>query len=270
MTIHYFRLKGKNRSYLGAQNKEKPFSGNSKYLKLEKGDKSDKQQSKHSRVPFYRRTVTSDDLHLDVDVVMTRNPVQTLASFKGPVQACNSSSLPALRTTNYENAADESPRSTAPSPLAVLQPSVPQSASDPTMPTLSPHPPPKVSGDKDLSHVESHAHAPVTVPNGDQFSKPTLPPKPVAEYQSTYQSSSLLETKCERSWLDVSLKPSELPPVKRPGLPVSSFDDEDEYTCNSLYDFSAHKAWYVVGCLDPNLSVFRPSDLRVITILPSL
>ncbi|XP_074640708.1 mediator of RNA polymerase II transcription subunit 13-like [Tubulanus polymorphus] len=143
---------------LSSQNKDKAsMIPGGKYTKLEKGDKSEKLQSKHSRVnSFHRRSHVSEDIiQNDVDLVMQRIANPSLTNFKGPATGSSGSSSggggasgnnipPPIRTTNYEQQGVESPHSAAPSPLVAShsQPAVnAAAATDATMPTLSPHPP---------------------------------------------------------------------------------------------------------------------------------
>ncbi|XP_064647452.1 mediator of RNA polymerase II transcription subunit 13-like isoform X2 [Lineus longissimus] len=258
------KLKSKNRSALSAQNKEKTLSSNSKYMKLEKVEKSDKQQSKQSRTPFHRRLEHSEDVvhSNDLDFVMQRVHVAPLTNFKGAVTQANVS-LPSLRTTNYDQAV-ESPNSAVPSPLVAShsQPAITQSASDPTMPTLSPHPPVK-NNEKDLSHTnhvqpESQTINGVTGGNvtmnssgfvggqasADVYNKP-LGSVPKCEPLSIpYQAPVESKPDVVSNWLDLHKhEATHHPGLKRPQLPAASYEEDEEPMGKSLYDFATLNAW---------------------------
>jgi hypothetical protein len=232
-------------------------------MKLEKMEKSDKQQSKHSRTPFHRRFENSEDVmhNNDLDFLMQRVHVAPLTNFKGPVTQGNIS-LPSLRTTNYEQGMD-SPNSAAPSPLVAShsQPAITQSASDPTMPTLSPHPPVK-NNDKDLSHT-NHVQ-PESQTNGvamnnsniatsggvnsqmttDVYNKPPGSVPKSEPLSLPYHPSVETKPDLVTNWLDIPKQEmTHHRGLKRPDLPAASYEEDEEPMGKSLYDFSTLNSW---------------------------
>ena len=127
-----------------------------------KGDKLERQHSRFLRTtPFHRRTQTMEDfMHHDMDTFMPRGPpstgcvgnsgvTQVGAGATAPVQPISTSD-----NVNINSVGLESPASIAPSPLedSHNQNQLENGASmDPTMPTLSPHPPVLKHTEKDSS-----------------------------------------------------------------------------------------------------------------------
>ena len=140
---------GKSRSSGGSQGKGN--SGPGKHGKSDKGDKSDKEKSRHSRgvTSFHRRGSTVDQMLTSEMEYMYHRMPPPQANFKAPPPGDGSHpqvGQTAGASTPFVDATADSPHSAAPSPLAA--PQIPTSVShgngDPTMPTLSPHPPPKI------------------------------------------------------------------------------------------------------------------------------
>ncbi|XP_012936661.2 mediator of RNA polymerase II transcription subunit 13-like isoform X1 [Aplysia californica] len=132
-----------------------------KHGKGEKPDKLERQLSRHSRnsVPFHRRGHQMDDLlQFDVEGMMAHSlpATQPNPAFcpTGTTTMASSSSNSSTTTPQGRSSTPmhdsvlpvDTPNS-APSPLDEPQPPTSSTTMDPTMPTLSPHPPSKVPGD---------------------------------------------------------------------------------------------------------------------------
>lgn len=126
-----------------------------KHGKGDKFEKLDRQLSRLSRnsVPFHRRGPQVDDmLQFDVDPMMSQQSLQQQqpnpAFCPTGATTVNSSAIPQGRSSTpmHEAVVPMDTPNSAPSPLDEPQP-LPSSSLDPTMPTLSPHPPSKFTPD---------------------------------------------------------------------------------------------------------------------------
>ncbi len=136
-----FRGKAGKRTGVGSLNKSSLVPGMKGKAPGEKDDPvSGSQgagQGRHGR-PFHRRsTITDEFLQHDIDLMTQQMPIYGGARVSGGT----TSQMPLRPTPNYESI--DSPPSAAPSPLVATQPQPSQvtNGGDPTMPTLSPHPP---------------------------------------------------------------------------------------------------------------------------------
>ena len=255
----------------------------SKHVKNEKSDKAERgEKGRHGRnaTPFHRRVGHNDALlQQNMDVMMQRLPPSALASIRlGSGGGQNIPQLP-IRGSNantVENNVD-SPHSAAPSPLNIsqIQPSVSQNG-DPTMPTLSPHPPSK-SSEKDLSasgslHGDvqeatsvSHGSGPggVGPPGVGPPSSASLPPHPpttdnfvrpsqqntvikleniaTSHLQGAVNGLDNMKIEGVNIWLDMQKeRHSANQGLKRPSLPTQGYqDDEEELVIKALYNFDS-------------------------------
>ena len=118
------------------------------------GDKPDKAMGRHGRAatPFHRRsTITDEFMQHDIDMMTQQMPVYGGATGRGG----SNQQLP-MRSTPSAYEPIDSPHSAAPSPLVASQSQPSQVTNgDPTMPTLSPHPP--IIKDEKLVMVGSSA-----------------------------------------------------------------------------------------------------------------
>jgi len=260
-----------------------------KQLDKKKGDRGpERQQSRMFRtVPFHRRNRTVEDfVNHDVDAFVSRVPQGMPSSNMSSQSQSNGQSSTPLPQSGTSASADglatvgnvniESPASNAPSPLedshnhATLEGGV---AMDPTMPTLSPHPPALKHGEKDLAASgpvkpghngePSIASQNVNV-NGanvlvncvttdtNAFHKP-LGASNVHKMETgcgnvvtngTHWSQQSLEsTKANiNSWLRSQQKQSDHKTFKRPCLPTVDGDSEELVT-DSLYNFDSVSGW---------------------------
>ncbi|XP_055863166.1 mediator of RNA polymerase II transcription subunit 13-like isoform X2 [Biomphalaria glabrata] len=131
-----------------------------KHGKGDKNDKMDRQLSRLSRnpVPYHRRGHQLDDLlQFDVERVMTQpNPAFSSTGATTIVSSSNTTPQGRSSTPMHDNVVPMDTPNSAPSPLDEPQPPA-SSTLDPTMPTLSPHPPSKFlpdgSGGRPLNSV---------------------------------------------------------------------------------------------------------------------
>lgn len=154
----------------------------------------------------------------------------------------------------------DSPASNAPSPLVEPYNQQMDSASnsgDPTMPTLSPHPPSK-TGEKEQSAkpqtteslsagVNNNSSALVNgVTTENVFPKPHIQVAPKTENVTSpcsWNQQTLENTKANiNSWLRSQQKQVEDKGLKRPSLP-SVHNDSDELVTDSLYNFDSVYNW---------------------------
>ena len=204
----------------------------------------------------------------DVDMSMEAAAVNALNSKAATNALSGSGGLPALRNGVFEQQSVDSPHSAAPSPLMVpqIQPSTSHNG-DPTMPTLSPHPPPAKHPDKDASNGPGDLHDAglATTTNVGVVSAPVsvaesadTEPKSEGFLSPPYSNGTPgggvgVKTEAEERWLDVQQqqrqparqerRPVELLLLKRPLLPTNSYDDDTELITESLYDFKALDSW---------------------------
>lgn len=265
-----FRLRGsKNKSSSGLPGKP---------LDKKKGDKTlERQQSRLLRsTPFHRRNQTVED-HIQFE--MPRIPVASSVpanSQNASVSGANNSQIPQVGTsasteaTNVTSVSLESPSSNVPSPLedshntSQLENGT---TMDPTMPTLSPHPPVVKHGDKEAAapkptqidqatsqNVTNNAASSVFV-NGvntdtNAFHKPQssllkVEPNVCSVNNIQWSQQSLDSTKANiNTWLRSQQKQSDHKTFKRPCLPTLDSGQEDLVT-DSLYNFDSVANWYV-------------------------
>lgn len=129
----------------------------------------------------------------------------------------------------------DSPGSTAPSPLVVLQPTHTTAAPDPTMPTLSPHPP----SSNHTPEVPESQDTPTVLPRQDSLKK-------MAPQNSTTTPPDRPAASDALSWTRKVLAPRghiERQDLKRPRLLSSNCNDEEDPDMDTLYDYSLVCAW---------------------------
>ena len=259
-----FRLRSsKNKAGAGSQGKG---GGSGK-----KGDKGlERQQSRILRsTAFHRRHQVHDDLlQYDVDMFMPPHVAAPAAACVPPsgapaqTGAGNSQgSQVVMNNSGGEVVASsmDSPASNAPSPLVEPYNQQMDSASnsgDPTMPTLSPHPPSK-TGEKDQSaktQTTESLNASGTnnsaivngVSSDNVFTKPHVHVAPKAENVTSpysWNQQTLENTKANiNSWLRSQQKQVEDKGLKRPSLPTVH-SDSDEIVTDSLYNFDSVYNW---------------------------
>ena len=219
------------------QNKGAPLPTN-KHLKVEKGDKPEKgRHAGRSALSFHQRAVRGDDALRHLDAAM--DSVGAYTGRKGvltmPVGA------------SYDHSLD-SPHSAAPSPLLAsqIQPSVNQNG-DPTMPTLSPHPPPK-PGEKGAGGGAGGERQDGGV-GGDPYAK--APPSGGGGDKTEGEEAAVKAEGAPSEWADAVQRTQppaqqqacEPPSLKRPRLPTSLYTDSDDLVTASLYDFSPLIVW---------------------------
>ena len=244
-----------------------------KHTAPEKGEKAEKgRHAARSMASFHQRVAHNVDMiRHDVDASMD---TMSVSLQKGAVNAHAGGNLPPLRNGIFEQQGVDSPHSAAPSPLMAsqIQPSVSHNG-DPTMPTLSPHPPLK-HGDKEGSmgpgdlHEAGLATTTVVAPaqQADMSNKAPTPgdPKPESFLSPPYSNGTADGGVCAKTenvdrWLEVQpqqrqqalllqqhqqqRRHAEFSLLKRPLLPTNSYDDDTELVTNSLYDFKALDSW---------------------------
>ena len=211
--------------------------GINKLIKQEKPEverKLDKPRTK-AYTSFHRRLqATKDMMQQNVDFVLNRN-LGMYGTFK-PVTGVDT--VPSLPNPNYSNAAD-SPISGVPSPLVVTpnQPATGSQNGDPTMPTLSPHPPNPKTSDRECRLSQSSGEVPED-PGGGSNNINIFNVK--LENGISEGVSRVIPT----SEMNGHIYPAYGAPrnisgvIKRPVLPCKSYDDEEPKE-ESLYDFEA-------------------------------
>lgn len=229
-----------------------------------KGEKGlERQQSRILRsMPFHRRNQMNDDfLHYDVDMFMPQVAAPNTACVPpsgAPTQGVgNSQGSQVVMNNSGEVVASsmDSPASNAPSPLVEPYNQQMDSASnvDPTMPTLSPHPPSK-TGEKDTSAKPQTTESLTTnnsalvngVATDNVFTKPHIhvtnkPENATSPY--SWNQQTLENTKANiNSWLRSQQRQVEDKGLKRPSLP-SVHSDSDEIVTDSLYNFDSVYNW---------------------------
>lgn len=269
LCIVYCRLRGKNKTSGGIPGKP---------LEKKKSEKTlDRQQSRLNRTtPFHRRNQMMEEyVQYDMDMFMPRVPVSSVVGLapSGPqVSAAGGTpgqqmtqGPPSTDATNVCSANIESPASNAPSPLEDSHNhSQMENATsmDPTMPTLSPHPPVLKTSEKDstvpkISHIDPTISQNVNVNNSavlvngvtsdtNAFHKPHTVLKQENNAVSqpvTWAQQSLESTKANiNSWLRSQQKQVDHKSFKRPCLPTMGADN-DELVTMSLYNFDSVSSW---------------------------
>lgn len=272
--------------------KNKPSSGlPGKPLDKKKGDKLiERQQSRFLRTaPFHRRTqIVEEYIQYDMPAVPAASVMLPANSQATPVSgAGNSQNLPSVgaptgstEAVNGTSVNLESPSSNAPSPLEDSHNSSQLengTAMDPTMPTLSPHPPVVKHGDKEAiaqKPTQLDPNATQTVTNNNTttvlvngvttdtnvFHKPQPNVLKIESVNACVSNSnlnsnsnnnnnihwnqkSLDSTKANiNSWLRSQQKQSDHKTFKRPCLPSLDSGHEDLVT-DSLYNFESVSNW---------------------------
>ncbi len=252
-----FNFRGNKKSRgSGSSQQKSSGQGTNKHSK-DGSDKPEKIKGRHGRnsIAFHRRsTLTDDILQHEVDLVTQRIP-NVYGGFKTPVQGPPGGGIPSLRNTSFGEQSVDSPHSAAPSPLVATQiaPSVNQNT-DPTMPTLSPHPPTKNS-DKDLNSSMTsstgdpaeNSHNNSTTTNGtDVYNKQPQSASKQENFTSIFpQQNGIDHIKQEPGSMATNMhKHSELKGLKRPVLPTKGYEERDEeLITESLYDYNSLNAW---------------------------
>lgn len=260
------RLRGKNKSSSGLSGKQ---------LEKKKSDKMlERQQSRLTRsTPFHRRNQTIDEfVHYDMDMFMPRMSSNAAVTLNAPgVQVASAGSTPNQQSqsqvngnseTGNVNTSIESPPSNAPSPLedSHNHTHLENVASmDPTMPTLSPHPPVLKSTEKEvpkISQIDStisqnvnnnNSSVPVnSVTSDSTFHKPHTVLKlenNSVSHQLSWNQQPLERVKANmNSWLKSQQKQVDHKSFKRPCLPTLD-GDQDELVTDSLYNFDSVSNW---------------------------
>lgn len=247
-----FRLKNKQRS----GNQQKGLTGpGSKHQKGEKGDKEkDKMRYARNMTPFHRRSPLSEDMLMhDYDNIIVQRGMNEMPFSNFKTQGSTPQMGQFNRTTSYDNNSGGSPHSGAPSPLVAShsQPSDGHSASDPTMPTLSPHPPSKHDKEHGVVGDPRNAAQPANTMNnntsGDYYnSKLQGVTHKTEPFTSTYQTTVMDCRTDSMNWLDVQRHHLEEKGMKRPPkLPFRSHElgPTDNIGSDGLYDFDVLHAW---------------------------
>lgn len=260
------RGKGKQRSALSQAKSGAAGVGKHQPGRL---DKADKPQSRHrSATAFHRRSTLADDiLQSEADLMVQRLSGYS-AGFKSPGMppqqpgAQAGGVMPQSNNTSFntEHSVD-SPHSAAPSPLVAtpIQQPIKQDL-DPTMPTLSPHPPSK-SDSKDSTGT-TNGHPDSQDPGStDMFNKDTSAVKLElcngdikAELSSAGQGSittNTVTTSVPAAPTASATSPDTHPKqqtecrgLKRPVLPSLMYRDTDEeLVTDSFYDFDSFNDW---------------------------
>lgn len=236
----------KNKPILTGQNKTQQGTTN----KHGKGDfKTDKNERPPSRLgrstAFHRQSTTAEVV--DVDLLMQRATVQgvNFAPAQGP-----GGTLPQLNNTGEGSTVPEGHSPAAvPSPLE--EPNshshVSQSG-EPTMPKLSPHPPPEVPETKPV--VENNPSAMV---NGHvDFAKPNdvSTPKAAENVMSPPWVPSEAKSVSINNWIKSHQlhKHVEVPGIKRPLLPTLQTDG-DSFVTENLYNLDPLNTWLSIPVL---------------------
>ncbi|KAL4223449.1 Mediator of RNA polymerase II transcription subunit 13-like [Mactra antiquata] len=262
------RLRGKNKATGGIPGKP---------LEKKKSEKTlERQQSRLNRTtPFHRRNQLMEEyVQYDMDMFMPRAPISsvgltpsgTQVSVAGTTSVQQIPQGPASTdATNVCSANIESPASNAPSPLedSHNHSQMENVASmDPTMPTLSPHPPVLKTSEKEsvpkISHVDPNLSQNVNVNNSTVLvngvtsdTNPFHKPHSVLKQENitlsqpvTWAQQSLESTKANiNSWLRSQQKQVDYnKSFKRPCLPTTGADNDDLVTM-SLYNFDSVSNW---------------------------
>lgn len=210
--------------------------------KHQKGEKIERQQSRHNRnvTPFHRRTPLTDDLlQFDMDNVVPRQPESGSVGF--------SSSTPLPQLNNTEIPSVGSPSSAAPSPLDEphSQPISNQNM-DPVMPTLSPQFPSKSGENKDSGNskngpTESQADV-ILNGHADFYSKQGSTRHDIGVSPDGLPHGTESRYSTVHSWLFSQQKQFNGHGMKRPSLPTKELND-DELVTDALYSFSSIRNW---------------------------
>ncbi|RUS84802.1 hypothetical protein EGW08_007417 [Elysia chlorotica] len=250
-----------------------------KHGKSDKVDKFDRRLSRNS-VPFHRRSPQMDELlQFDVDRMMTQpssqhlqqqqqqqapNPafcptgsVTTSSAVTPSSQGAVRSSTPIMSGGVGGEVPTMDTPSSAPSPLdepSAQQPNTNSSSMDPTMPTLSPHPPSNtgaLNGQTDVVVKTEEPGAgcktlavlgPGAAESPQQFSWRSVTSKTesishwVNSHQQRHQPAADRQHQhAECKLFDTSLK--------RPSLPTKGSDTDSEQGMDALYDFDSLNNW---------------------------
>ena len=271
MGFYFCRSKGlKQRPLSGLLNKQQQQQtwGAGGVNKHGKADKSERSRHLRSLAPYHRRSISSQMApDSDLNLALPRNSkLSSVCSSTAPTMvnngAASTSGIPHLQNNVSTSGGSgggggipaDSPHSAAPSPLMASQsqPSISQNG-DPTMPTLSPHPPPK-NAERDaagseskpaLQNVATSAGVGRTNNNGSA-AVPILPAAVATGKLSTERqiSPAAVETsvrvECTNEWVDQQhqkLANGRLN-LKRPILPpLFDGEDEEELVTKSFYEY---------------------------------
>ncbi|ESO97898.1 hypothetical protein LOTGIDRAFT_153005 [Lottia gigantea] len=220
-----------------------------KHAKSEKQEKLERQLSRHGRnvTPFHRRSLVTDDmLQFDMNIMLTQPQNNSNNNFCG---SGGNNNMPSGQSNLNDSNIDDP--SSPPSPLDEPQPLV-NSNMEPPMPTLSPHPPPKINGEKDYgvksSNVSDISNG-VCGPNGEFFPKQEEPPLSGLKVESCDNSFNWTQSEAKREsvnvWLQSQQKQVEILGLKRPPLlPTFEGDkSQEDLVTDSLYNLDPLNAW---------------------------
>lgn len=240
----------KNKPALTTQNKTQTV-GTPKHgkgdVKQEKIERPPSRVGRNNTLPFHRQSAVND-APIDIDSLMPRVPAQG-ANFNNSTSAA--SALPQLNCANEGNTAMEihSPAA-VPSPLLEephSQSHANQGVGEPTMPKLSPHPPPEVQEKEgvakpsasDTSNAMVNGHVDFAKPNDVSTPKVTenvfSPPWVQSEAKSASIDHWIKSQQQQHKHLDI-------PGIKRPLLPTLQTDDDSLVTEN-LYNLETLNTW---------------------------
>ena len=138
-------------------------------VKAEKVERPPSRVGRNSTMPFHKQSAVNDT-QIDIDLMIQRVPVQGM-NFNNSNSASNS--LPQLKNAGEGNTGMEVQSPTAvPSPLEEPHSHSHASQSgEPTMPKLSPHPPPEVPEKEGLQKIPTENASPMVNGHVD-FAKP--------------------------------------------------------------------------------------------------
>ena len=203
-------------------------------------------------------------LQHDIELVAQRMPAG-FATFKTPGMTPGGS-IPNLgHNRSFGDVSVDSPHSAAPSPLVATPgaPAVNHNA-DPTMPTLSPHPPIKREEKETAStpgaqidlQLEPQTNGPDGFTDNNNAKDPnvvnsviTTKPEPgeVTLVEGVTVTATIpTEVKAEVSIVEAKLS-LEARGLKRPMLPTKDYEDENNFAnLAAIYDFKPLQAWWVL------------------------
>ena len=249
MIMLYFRHRlSKNKPILAGQNKMQSGATNKHGkgdAKPEKIERPPSRLGRSSAVPFHRQSNMSDS-HVDVDLLIQRIPVQGM-NF---ISAAGSNALPQLNNAGEGTTAMEvhSPAA-VPSPLEEPHSQSHASQSgEPTMPKLSPHPPPEVP-DKEGASKPATENTSAMVNGHVEFAKPSdvsTPKVAVENVTSPAWVQSEAKTASINHWIKTNQqhRHADMLLFKPPSLPTLETDG-DNFVTENLYNLDPLNSWQV-------------------------
>lgn len=236
----------KNKPTLTGPSKGQPLPTSKHGKGDSKQEKGERPPSRLGRsTPFHRQS-TVGDASLDIDLLVQRVPVQGVNFTPAPV----SSALPQLNNSGEGNTGIESVQSPAAVPSPLEEPHSQSHASqsgEPTMPKLSPHPPPEVP-EKEGNATKPPAGNVGNLVNGHvDFAKPfdVSTPKTAENVFSPPAEQSEAKNASINRWIKsnhLQQKPVEIPGIKRPLLPTQ-LTDGDPFVTQNLYNLDRLNVW---------------------------